>query len=423
MLPVSQIVSLIALSLLTIGLFGWLVTIIMSWARPERAWLPVVFASVVGITSPVLATLHSPPQFIPVILIALIVLISWGTYRAMWLRVGYRLLREGRFDEAVPVLKQAIERLRLSKARAKAYLGLCTALSRKDEHAAAIECAIKAVQTTRDPDILCVAHATLCALYWSCRDLENCIKHGEAALATKSSYLEKFKEVTMFLSLAYAEKGMVEKTQDMTKSMSQASRGLAVGLAYLRSGKPRDAISIWEEALRDPQSKPYECNLRVNLAVALASIGEFDRCIMESRKVLELGPTEKGLLGMAYNNLAYAFTLKNENLDEAERLIRKALDLRIDSLRGVFNGTLGMVLMRKGDYQNAVEALRSSIEHQSNTSVRGHDTTELLHLYLGQAYMALGQTDNARTAFRKVIELDKHGASAKHARELLSKLP
>jgi Flp pilus assembly protein TadD len=93
----------------------------------------------------------------------------------------------------------------------------------------------------------------------------------------------------------------------------------------------------------------------------------------------------------ALNNLAYLYAEQLNELDKAYDLARKAHDLQPEDTATA--DTLGWVLYKRGDYQQALTILQESAE-------KSPDTPEI-QFHLGMTAYMMGQTDLARTALRK----------------------
>lgn len=112
------------------------------------------------------------------------------------------------------------------------------------------------------------------------------------------------------------------------------------------------------------------------------------------RKSIELDPYNAAL---ALNALGYMWADRNENLDEAETLIRRALELDPDN--GAIIDSLGWVLYRKGDYENALhELLRAATRIDYPDSV--------VYSHIGDTYHALKRDPEALLYWQKALQLD-----------------
>jgi Flp pilus assembly protein TadD len=120
--------------------------------------------------------------------------------------------------------------------------------------------------------------------------------------------------------------------------------------------------------------------------------------------VLELDPTD----AVAHNDLGYQLADLNRKLDEAERLIRRALELdhlqKVDQLEdagesAAYLDSLGWVLFRRGRLPEARELLERAAAQPEGAA----DPTIWDHL--GDVCARLDRPQDAATAWRRAQEL------------------
>jgi len=99
----------------------------------------------------------------------------------------------------------------------------------------------------------------------------------------------------------------------------------------------------------------------------------------------------------ALNNLAYLYTEQLNDLNKAYDLARKARDLRANDPS--IGDTLGWVLYKRGEYQQALPVLQESAE-------KAADSPEI-QFHLGMTAYMMGQTDLARVALQKAASATK----------------
>ena len=97
------------------------------------------------------------------------------------------------------------------------------------------------------------------------------------------------------------------------------------------------------------------------------------------------------------NYISYKLALKNQDLDFALSLIKKALDL--DPNNGFFLDTLGWVEFKRNNYNEAVFYLEKSISILPKSS-------EILD-HLGDCYLMLGRKNEAIFEWKKAIKYEK----------------
>jgi tetratricopeptide (TPR) repeat protein len=95
------------------------------------------------------------------------------------------------------------------------------------------------------------------------------------------------------------------------------------------------------------------------------------------------------------NALGYFYAERNVNLEEAERLVRRALLQEPDN--GAFLDSLGWVYFKQGRLRDAVEKLTEAAEKEPDPVIFEH---------VGDALKEMGQTEQARQWWRKALELD-----------------
>jgi Flp pilus assembly protein TadD len=95
------------------------------------------------------------------------------------------------------------------------------------------------------------------------------------------------------------------------------------------------------------------------------------------------------------NDLGYLYADRGQKLEQAEAMIRKALEEEPEN--GSYLDSLGWVLYRRGKFQEALEPLEKAAKAQAS------DATILDHL--GDVYFRLQEQAKARTAWEKAESL------------------
>lgn len=161
----------------------------------------------------------------------------------------------------------------------------------------------------------------------------------------------------------------------------------ALANLYERQGRLGDAVALLNQALA---KRPRDELLLYALAALYERKGEVQRSIDKMRAVLELNPENAN----AMNFIGYTLADKSLDLDEAERLLGKALELRPDS--GAFLDSLGWLYFRRGDFPRAVSTLE-----KATALAPGESTIEE---HLGDAYLQSTRRAEAADAYRRALE-------------------
>jgi tetratricopeptide (TPR) repeat protein len=183
------------------------------------------------------------------------------------------------------------------------------------------------------------------------------------------------------------------------------------------------------EALLKEFTRPGEIReIRHVLSNVYSSANEHAKAEEQLRLILEDDPND----ATANNDLGYIMADQGKNLEEAEKLIRKAIDLDVaekkrgktvgtdgDNANAAYIDSLGWVLFRLGKLDEA----RAELEKATALSAGEDDPTVWDHL--GDVYYRLKQTKAARTAWEKaaqLYELEKRAKSDERYQEIKHKL-
>ena len=112
------------------------------------------------------------------------------------------------------------------------------------------------------------------------------------------------------------------------------------------------------------------------------------------RRAIDLSSKEE--LPDAYNALGYLYAEQGINLDEAEALVRRALKSVPKS--GAYLDSLGLIYLKQGKLDAAIETLEQAIRYLS-------DTPEIL-LHLVDAYFEKGLKQKAVQTLEQAILLE-----------------
>jgi Flp pilus assembly protein TadD len=193
-----------------------------------------------------------------------------------------------------------------------------------------------------------------------------------------------------------------------------------------RAGRPGDSVALLRKAVAERERAGIETDvidLKIALADSLARASRHDESVAVLRTAVAAHPRDEELLfalGGAYeragqgeaavsqmrallvvnpdhaealNFVGYSYAEQGVRLEDAERLVRRALELKPRS--GHILDSLGWVLFRRGDARRAVEVLEQA------DALAGPDATILEHL--GDAYRASARLVDAATAYRRAL--------------------
>lgn len=195
-------------------------------------------------------------------------------------------------------------------------------------------------------------------------------------------------------------------------------------------GKFDDAVKVCEKLLKEYKGAKQERDIRYTLSGVYTTAKLHDQAEEQLRLILKFDPNDD----TANNDLGYLMADRGKNLEEAERLIRKAIDLdraqrrvpgeeqKHSSLetqdKAAYIDSLGWVLFKRGKYEEALHHLQRAVRLP-----HGNDPT--LWDHLGDVYDRLGRKQEARSAWLKALRLyekEKRRMQDDHYRQLKVKL-
>lgn len=215
---------------------------------------------------------------------------------------------------------------------------------------------------------------------------------------------------------------------------------LELGIAYLRDGRPRDALRKLEDArsLNDDDARiynglaltyqnlgfddkaeeafeeavdlaPEDPQVRNNYGAFLARLGSYERAEEQFEVALQdpLYSTPEN----AYYNLGW-LAREQEDADRAERMLRTALRLRADYPAARM--ALARLLREQGDQERAREEVEELLERRPEHP-RGH-------LLAAELARERGDEEQAAEHLRRVLEIAPDSGVAEEARTRLERM-
>ena len=184
---------------------------------------------------------------------------------------------------------------------------------------------------------------------------------------------------------------------EATISAAEDPRDLQFSLASLLSTRERyaDAVAVMDElidGLSDDDATVSAWRYYILRGDARLRMENWPGAVADLQKAYELAPEEPTTL----NYLGYSWAERGENLEEAFKLIEKAIELNPSS--GAIIDSLGWAHYQLGDYEEAIGHLEQA------ASLEPSDPTITDHL--GDTYWRLGRKIEARYEWRRVLELE-----------------
>lgn len=181
------------------------------------------------------------------------------------------------------------------------------------------------------------------------------------------------------------------------------------GRFYEANARHRDAAKDYRTVL---SSLPDHSVVRLRLGNVVRALGDLDEAERLYRKAIELDPKHT----LAYNNLAYLLAENSKSLDEAVFLAEQAA--LIEPTNPFILDTLGYALLQQGKYKRAADTL----ERARGRAVRLKPEKQgEIALHLVRAHLGNRDTHLARQVLKDACSIDPTLDVPKDLRYLLGK--
>ncbi|MDX8412231.1 MAG: tetratricopeptide repeat protein [Mariprofundaceae bacterium] len=297
--------------------------------------------------------------------------------------LGRLLIAQQRFDEAVAIYEQLAEKTH-QHSEVVTALGLLH-YQQQDYARAAVY--FRQALDKKPNDSL---------RFYLAVSLENTDQPNEAeklyaAIDTSS---KDYASAQLRLAVLEFENDQVDQAAKRLKQLLSQQHGLIdahIMLASIRLRQKNYALLI-KESEPALALEPMATRLLFHRAIAFENMKQFDSLESSLYRLLVIEPEN----AEALNFLGYSLADRNVRLDEAERLIRTALEHSASS--GYYLDSLGWVLYRQGKFEQALEIQRRAV------AVIADDP--IMHEHLGDMLWRSGRPDQARQAWQQAIDLE-----------------
>src|SRR6058998_2861883 len=171
-----------------------------------------------------------------------------------------------------------------------------------------------------------------------------------------------------------------------------------LAIAQREAKQSQQAVATFEEALHEAQldedDDVINAKFYFNYGAAAEQAGLYDKAADLLRKSIALDPANAA---EACNYLGYMWADHNMNLDEAETMINRALE--IEPNNASYLDSLGWVEFRKGKFDQALSDLLRAAK-----TVERDDPVVFEHI--GDTYLKLNRMPEAVEAWQKALALD-----------------
>lgn len=186
------------------------------------------------------------------------------------------------------------------------------------------------------------------------------------------------------------------------------------------AGQFRESATAYNDAIdrinnndriKDDDRKRFLATCKFLLSSVYVDLDELEKSVEIVEELIKEYPDN----ATYQNDLGYVLADHNQRLDDAERLIKKALELDRaerkklldegliaaddDRDNSAYLDSLAWVHFKKKEYDKALELMKEVIKHDESQHPEIYD-------HLGDIYKAMGQSDDAAKAWKKAITLE-----------------
>lgn len=318
-------------------------------------------------------------------------------------RLAQLYLSQKNYDKALKELEE-YEQIEPDDFTAKVKIGLIRFELKQYEKAAARFESILKVEPKSDN-----IRFYLAAVYEESKNLPKAIENYKQVSVDSSFYgqsvlhvayllkdLNKIREGIRFAKKVIKDKNVIPEFYDMYAAFYEYEKKYKKALGIVREGLVKypdnEKLLYFEGALQD-------------------KLGNRNAGIENMKKILAMNDNN----AHALNFLGYSYAEAGENLEEAEKLISKALKLRPED--GFIEDSMGWVLFKRGKVDQALERLQKAAMMQPEEAV--------IFEHLGDVYAKKENLKKAAQMYQKAYDLskEKDKAFAKKMEAKIAKIP
>ena len=232
------------------------------------------------------------------------------------------------------------------------------------------------------------------------------VKFAKVAANYEQSLLINPNHAGTYLRLAELLIGPLKDPERAVKFLAEARRRFPgapeivyyLAIAQREAKQAQRAVATFEEALREAQldqdNEILNAKFYFNYAVTAEQAGLYEKAADLLRKSIAFDPANSA---EAYNYLGYMWADHNMHLDEAEEMIKRAL--QIEPNNGSYLDSLGWLEFRQGKYDQALASLLRAAKNMDRED-------PIVFEHIGDTYLKLHRVPEALESWQKALALD-----------------
>src|SRR5450755_1053742 len=236
------------------------------------------------------------------------------------------------------------------------------------------------------------AEAQIVDTYRVSKDFKHARTEADAAM---KKYPED-RALKLVYASVLADSGKVDQAvselRGLLKGEHERETQLAIAQLYEKAKRFDDMTKPLDAAEKLSETKPDKETVYFMRGAMYERLKKYEAAEAEFRKVLEIDPDSAGAL----NYLGYMLADRSVRLDEAQKMISRAVELEPEN--GAYLDSLGWLYYRMNRLDDAEHALVHAL---SKTGVSQDPT---VHDHLGDVYLKLGKTKDAITQWQASLK-------------------
>jgi tetratricopeptide (TPR) repeat protein len=232
------------------------------------------------------------------------------------------------------------------------------------------------------------------------------VQFAKVAANYEQSLLINPNHAGTYLRLAELLIGPLKDPERAVKFLAEARRRFPgvpeivyyLAIAQREAKQTQRAVATFEEALREAQldqdNEILNAKFYFNYAVTAEQAGLYEKAADLLRKSIAFDPANSA---EAYNYLGYMWADHNIHLDEAEEMIKRAL--QIEPNNGSYLDSLGWLEFRQGKYDQALANLLRAAKNMDRED-------PIVFEHIGDTYLKLHRVPEALESWQKALALD-----------------
>jgi tetratricopeptide (TPR) repeat protein len=231
---------------------------------------------------------------------------------------------------------------------------------------------------------------------------------AKEALRAVPSDADRFSEARALLARILEdeerfEEALVEARRAISANPEDTSLQVYLAGLLQRSGDLESGVRVMAQLI---EADPENADLFYDMGVLYGEAGKEERAVEWMNRTLQADPDHASAL----NYIGYTWAEKGIRLDEAEQLIRRALEFKPED--AYITDSLGWVLYKRGlqglaagDVQSAPADLAQAVVELERAAQLSETEDPIITRHLADAYRSVSRLHDALASYRRALEL------------------